>query len=83
MVWPTVPGTGGLTIEGEFTVASAHNILVGESADVASGQNVLALGNVVTAPSSLGGLNTGVVYVQSGALMFMGASGTVTSLAAP
>ena len=82
MAWPTIPGSGALTVDGDFQVASTHNVLVGEDANIASADNVFALGNAPTAPSSLGGLNGGVLYVQSGSLVYMGATGTITSLAA-
>ena len=82
MVWTGTPGSGDLLIPGEFTVASTHNILIGSAADIASGQNVLAIANALTDPSSLAGLVGGVLFVHSGSLIYMGATGTVTSLAA-
>jgi len=82
MVWTGTPGSGDLTIPGEFTVASTHNILIGSGADIASGENVLAMANAPTAPVSLAALAGGVLYVQSGSLVYIGATGTVTSLAA-
>ncbi len=81
MVWPTTPGSGPLTIDGNMTVASLHNYNLGSLADASSGQIVFAMANVVSAPSSLAGLVGGVLYVQSGTLMYMGALGTVTSIA--
>lgn len=81
MSWPTLPGSGALTIDGDFTVASAHNFLQGALANVASGQVVFALGNVTTAPSSLGGLEGGVFYVESGHFKYLGSQGTVTTVA--
>ena len=82
MVWVGTPGSGDLTIAGEFTVASTHNILLGSAADAASGQNMVAIANALTDPSSLAGLVGGVLYVHSGSLIYMGATGTITSLAA-
>jgi hypothetical protein len=80
MSWPTIPGSGALTIDGSFTVSSAHNILLGERANIGSGANVLAIGNVQTNPASLG-FEGGILYVESGHLMYIGQLGTVTNVA--
>ena len=82
MTWVGTPGSGDLTIQGQFTVASVHSILIGSGADIASGENVLAIANAPTDPVSLGGLTGGVLYVHSGSLIYIGPTGTVTSLAA-
>src|SRR3990167_1066686 len=82
MAWPTVPGSGGLTIDGDFRVASTHNILLGSAADAASAQNVLALANALTDPVSLGGQTSGKLYVHSGTLLYMSPTGNVVSIAA-
>jgi len=82
MAWPTIPGSGNLTIDGQFLVQSTHSILVGGGSNIASGQNVIAIANTLDAPNSLGGLTGGVLYVLSGSLIYMGATGTITSLAA-
>ena len=68
MAWPTVAGSGALTIDGNFQVHSTHSILVNARANIASGEGIISLGNVITAPSSLGALEAGVIYVESGSL---------------
>ena len=75
MVWTGTPGSGDLTMAGEFTVASTHNILIGSGADIASGENVLALANALTDPVSLAALEGGNLYVHSGDLRYIGPAG--------
>jgi len=82
MVYTGTPGSGDLTIDGNFKVSSNFNFLVGDNAVIASGQNVIAFANALTAPVSLAALVGGVLYVQSGSLIYIGGAGTVTSLAA-
>ena len=83
MVWTGTPGSGDLTMPGDFTVASTHNIHLGSDANAASGQNVLAMANAPTNPVSLAGLAGGVCYVQSGQLNFMDVDGITTLLSSP
>ena len=80
MVWQTAPGSGNLTIDGNFQTLSGNNILMGVSANVRSGQGVFAFGNVTTAPVSLAGVG-GVLYAQSGHLRYIGQLGTLTTIA--
>lgn len=81
MAWPTIPGSGDLTIDGSFKVASTQNILIGENSNIMSGQNVIAIGNAITAPSSLGSISGGTLYAENGHLFWLGSSGTLTNVA--
>lgn len=80
MVWATAVGSGPLEIDGDFTTPSAHNWFLGSGLAPQSGQRVIVMGNVETAPSSLASLVGGIIYVESGHLLYLGAGGTLTNI---
>ena len=79
------PGSGPWTIDGHVTITASSNLCVGSGSFASSGQLVIAMAEVITAPASLAALDGlgGVLYVQSGALHFLGGKGTDTVIGSP
>jgi hypothetical protein len=65
---------------GLATASSTNTLINGTATGVGGGVGILAIGNVVTVPTSnpTGG---GVLYVEAGALKYRGSSGTITTIA--
>jgi hypothetical protein len=72
--------TDASTTPTNFMDLKLRNVLAGGASDTGSGSGVIALANATTSPRTnpAGG---GVLYVEAGALMYLGASGTVTTIA--
>lgn len=85
MGWTGQPGSGEVGIDGNVTITASANLHVGSGALPGSGQVVIAMGEAVTIPASLAALDGagGVLYVQSGALVFLGGKGTATVVGSP
>lgn len=73
-------GAGQLFTDGHFVVyGSGKNIQLGQGLTGIDGAGVIAISNVVTAPTA--GTGGGQLYVEAGALKYRGSMGTVTTVA--
>ncbi len=72
--------TDASTTATNFRGLRVRDLMVNGSSSLGGGAGVIALANATTPPTSTptGG---GILYVQNGALMYLGSSGTVTTIA--
>lgn len=68
------------TISGTTPYSTLNGSFVLNSVGTGGGQGVMTIGNAAVVPSG-GEANSGVLYVQAGALKYVGSAGTVTTLA--
>ncbi len=75
------PGNDGGSINGITQAVTHFSVGIGAtSSEITNGDNYLFISNVNSAPA-VTPTNGGIMYVQAGALKYLGSSGTVTTIA--